>query len=298
MGKVYINLNIVEDFELSGNAFSVYCAIMRGGAREGGVDILDSTSIGYWLYERSIDRNERDRIRKGIKELEQKGLMSIKLKLNDSVFVYNTEAFDKDITSTRYTYLNKEDIVNIMNIGVNYNGGLLMYYTYIVFSMLKKGFNERFNGKISIERQDIIASNCFISNTTAKKYEKILCDHHILYKLKCFHTKISNSNGRYLTVKNIYSRYDDRNLCKDFINEKKGQIMSGERFLYKNEIRSALQKYEWMKKGKEYPEYEVEMIYNMVKEWNEEKKKEYTKGKIEKLELKDLSVFNKYGLEE
>lgn len=295
--RIFIDMNILSDYCLTGDAFSVYYAIRKLNPKNR-CEYVNLNMLSYLLYRRKANRNERDSLKKGLKELVRKNLIDEYYRFGEFDCIYDLNKTLFDNNSERFTYVYGEDMDKIMELDISSRGSIAIFYSWIMYSMLKKGVNEKYLFKISVEMREILTARSNISPQTASKYIEILNQNRIIYTRRCFNLNILSSNGRYMTVKNIYSRYEDRELCDSFINEKNGHIVSGSRYVYANEMRSALQRYEWMKRGKKYPEDEVEMIYEMVKEWNDEKKREYIEGKIGKLVLKDLSIFKKYGLEE
>ena len=300
MKKILIDLSLIEDYDLSADAFSVYCAIKRGKSNIERSEYINTNIIGYWMYDKAIDRNERNGIKKGLDELIEKELIKERYRINDFESVYDTSLIEVNDDSSKYTFIYSDDVIKIMNLPYSFNEGLLLCYVYIMHTTLKSNIEEKYIGKISFVNIDTLSFYLNTNVKTISKYIDCLFKSEIIYVVKCYNTVISNNNGRKYGIKNIYCKYENKKYVDDFIKSHDGVSIPKNKVFIANESRAAIQKYNWMLKGKKYPDQEIETIYAILKEWNKEKEEEWLKSGHhgEKPKLKDLSIFKKYGLEE
>ena len=143
-----------------------------------------------------------------------------------------------------------------------------------------------------------------ISIPTMNKYNNILVKNKVLFIAKSAENEEyydENGNHRIIKFRNVYSRYEDKELAIKYANTYSAVNFNSKINNQVNESRKYVQMYNAMLKGKIYDHDTVVDIYQAIKTWNEDKKDKYeqqiTEGyEPEEPKYKDLSIFDKYDL--
>ena len=158
----------------------------------------------------------------------------------------------------------------------------------------------RYRFKVGYMPRTHLSTTVGIDIGTIDKYNKILEDNHLIYitNRKCY----DSANQTAIWQTNVYSRYQDAELCEQYARENSDIAGTKTRKQQVNDSRKYVQMYNAMLKGKEYDKDTAVAIYAAMKNWNEEKLRKYN----EQLDLgycppepqyKDLSIFDKYQLD-
>lgn len=302
--KILIRKDIIESEEISNEALAVYCAMCKHYikySRSSTIGFISVDYISYLLYGDFGSKQTKKEIVNGIKCLISHGLVKqVDAPKRFSGLYEMSEILIID-KNKRYISISIDELDVIMS-QKYIKFSLLRYYLIFIgtFATSPSVFEE-YKFKIStipIEVLEYITNN---SKNTVIKYNSILSDLKLIYIGRKY-TVRQNGSGVVGQISNVYSRYEDRKLCDEYINNvsitnKKNipKIHTGA-----NLSRKYLQMYNQMKKGKKYDIETVRTIYSYVEQWNCKKRAEYFEahGNDEGLEkeLKSLDVFKEYNL--
>lgn len=297
--KTYVLKTMLKDTTLSDEAFGVLVVLQPFSSCE--QTLISTQYINYLLTERELSKVEKNSLKAGLQELIEKGYVKV-IKELDSLSMQMvcdlTPLYIPNNGVDYFVVIDMEEVQRIMSITTKTNKfKLLRYYISIIshFNYSKK-INEKYRGKIcSIALEDI---NCSVPAITAIRYNEILEEKELLYIFRSEELIVSNKNGKVTGSYNIYSRFSDEALCKEYAlsHSTIGKKIDIDKA---NQQRGLAQKYIAFCKGKKYSIETIKEIYIYCLEWNElqqQKVKEDTMPghKPRKAAIKDLSVFDEY----
>lgn len=300
-GKMIIDKNRCYDRDIGDEAFIVYCILRSSVYQKDDIYHRSIAYFGYELYERVITKTEESLIHKGLNELIDKKIISVVCKLTDTEYIVNVSNINK--ASKLFVSVNTSDVRKIMNISTKINKFTLLRYYITLLSTFKVDKSET-SGKVGYMSQSYIKGLAGISIPTMNKYNKVLEDNKIIFIEKSSdHEEYYDNSGNHRITKfrNVYTRYEDRNLASKYANTYSSYNFDKKIDANVNKSRKYVQMYNAMLKGKEYDHDTVSEIYKGIKCWNEDKKSKY-EAQIKKglspaePKYKDLSVFERYGL--
>lgn len=302
--KILIRKDILESEDISNEALAVYCAICKNYIKytnNSSITFLSVEYINLLLYGDLGTKKQKQEIVNGIKCLASHGLIKQNNTFENFSGLYDVSELVYLTKGFYYTSISLEEL-NVIMSQKYIKFSLLRYYLILIGTFdASLSIEEKYRFKIStmaIERLGYMSKN---SNNTIVKYNSILSDLKLIYVGRKY-TLRRKGNSMVGQIVNVYSRYEDKNLCDKYINststtnrDKLSKIHAGA-----NLSRKYLQMYNQMKKGKKYDLDTVKTIYSYVEQWNYRKRTEYfeSHGNDEGLEkeLKSLDVFKEYNL--
>ena len=301
-GKMLIDKNKCYDRDMGDEAFIVYCILRSSVYQRDNIYHRSIAYFGYELYERVITKTEESLICKGLKELIDKEIVSIICKLTDTEYILDVTNIN--YTSKFFVNLTTSDVRKVMNIDTKVNKFTLLRY-YITLLSTFKIDKSATSGKIGHMSQSYIKDLAGISIPTMNKYNEILEKNKIIFVSKSSdHEEYYDNSGNHRLIKfrNVYSRYEDRDLADSYVCNYSTLNFSANVESKTNKSRKYVQMYNAMLKGKEYDKDTAAEIYKGIIAWNEDKKKKYedqiSQGYFpSEPQYKDLSVFDKYKLD-
>ena len=303
-----VDKGIMNEYNLSGEALFVWIILRRYFSKKSEVAI--SCGLLEYLidgYENPVE-GRSEAVTKGLIELISHDIINVKAKMKNKILVLDISNLLKLEKGCFYVSIYKEEFFKIINLDCdvsNYN--LLKFFLQTVGTFDGRNTtDEKYRKKIGLLSQNSLSSICRISIPTLIKYSDILTKEKILYVM---HRKtIQRINGGKLLYKgmsNIYGRYEDANLCEEYLKEH-GFIKRKDLYVnISNEMRSLSQKYNYfVRTYKEEPCQDLEKVrraYNAAVQWNEYAKKDFDQSvqdgkKVEEPKYKDLSIFDQYDL--
>lgn len=268
----------VENDKISVDALVVYIAIFHKSFHVTSA-FLSYSWLEWAIFNRPADKTERGMIVGGLNELIEKGYVQVIDKLRNNGFicdiskikVYDKEKYYLSISPNEFRSIIKINDVNKYKILKYY---LLLTGTFDASSDCKDTYRFKI-GKIS---QNLISVILNISVPTINKYNKILEENKVLYisrdKAKCLNKGI---NGvLYKQEVNLYSRYEDRELCDRYARESKREKQKNIDKYVVNDDRKYVQMFNIIKKyakngEKYYDEDKSFEIFEYMKDWNKRK---------------------------
>lgn len=288
-------INKLDDDELC-----VYLA-MKYIAKQDKKCFITYGHIDYVLFGREATKAEKEIVSSGFKKVVNKGLVSVSYTIRKYGYVCNTENLNVYKQSLHYTSLTNVELQKIMLIGGCNRYNLLKYFITLISTFAADvKMDGKYRFKVGYMPRTHLSTTTGIDIGTIDRYNKILEDNNLIYitNRQCY----DGANQIAVWKTNVYSRYQDAELCEQYARENSDIAGTTTRKQQVNDSRKYVQMYNAMLKGKEYDNETTVAIYAAMKNWNEEKLRKYN----EQLDLgyrppepkyKDLSIFDKYQLD-
>lgn len=269
-------------------------------------DLISTRSLGYWLYGYKAAAYDKKLIQKGLNELIDSKIVELKL-FGRGEYICSFKKILRIEEGCSYYGVYEDEIKQIFRANTSLNKYKILKYYFVTVGSFdgRKSIDERYRFKVGTMSHEFICGNSLVSKASAIKYRQFLEDEKLLYVIKHEDYFIKENADGYvpLRVSNTYSRYEDRLLCDEYDKtyKKNFKKKNDDKDKKTNKMRSRIQKYNALLKGKEYDQKTMKEIYDSVVEWNESKKLWY-EDQIEQgycppvPKYKDLSVFEKYGI--
>lgn len=286
---IRIDINDIEEGRLSANGILVIHALndMNDDIDRIYISVNRISSV---LYMKKPTQYEKKCIKMGIDEIREQ--LEIAEEYGQYEFVCSAVNLFSTKRGTSIITLDPELIDRIMEMNGNRPNNLLKFYMHILWSINKK-FPKGFAHKIGTETMESLAAVSGFSYETARKLFRTLEENNIIYVERC---GVTVNSGEYV-YKNVYSKFCDAEICRKYVNERILAEAKEDSFRYDMGMQSALAKYERLARGSgDYSRDEIQCIYNLMVRWNREKKKKGS-DHHHPFRLKDLSIFEKYGIE-
>lgn len=319
--KVYLDKKYILDKKISPEAFAVYVALKIETNPERINNNISKRGMFVKLFG-SFDRYNQRHMKKidnGIKEISEK---YIPLKIfGSSEILFETAPL---ITrGKKCIYIDTNNIEIIMNFGGGARFDILKYYSVLINTLIPN-YTVYLNqyccksnviGKMSINDLSILSG---YSPVTVISYNKFLEKHKIIYINQRIEKNV-REGYRTEYVHNTYGRYEDKDYVDKYVKDIYGTQNMRNENLDKNYGRSMTQKYNYLKRtgSTKCSAKELEELYLFIKQRNEnigdtiknitqqinndsldKISLERYKNKINALksDIKDLSIFKKYGI--
>lgn len=308
MGNKYlIDKDFINEYDLSGEALMVLICIKikyRNNEAAFSCGLLEYYIYGY----ENTDESKKDAVAKGLSELITKDVIKVKSKMRNSVVVCDISNI-MDLSKDKfYTSITKSEFTTIINLkegSKRYD--ILKFFLQIIGTIdCSKSTKDKYRFSIGHLSQNSLSSILNISVPTLIKYNRILVNNKLLYIINRKTLKRSENTGMlYNAMSNVYGRYEDKELCEEYLKESGFEKKDNVYVNTINEMRSLSQKYNYFKRTYENTVCEdiekVMRAYNAAKQWNEYAKQDYENAildgkKVDEPEYKDLSIFDKYDL--
>ena len=312
---ILINTKVLQDKNITDEGFGVACALSFATPDLSEPFYLCLGEIEYILYDQKPHYREQTKVAEGFENIISCGYVAIEKVLSKKEYVVADCVVSKTTNADRggkraekcfYIRITLEEMRKIMNCGKAINNfSLLRYWAAIVNSFAYSNKEKQpFCLKVGSSSLMYLADFAGINESTAAKYNEILQELEILYVCgKIKYGKHLNKKCGNLSVRltNSYSRAEDKDICEQYHIQREGYEGVAEVENNTNYSRQYLGYYNAMLKGKVYDDDLVAKVYRFIKERNEEKLQKYEKQIKQGLnpaapDIKDLSVFEKYGL--
>lgn len=261
--------------------------------------------IEHILFDTPVGRSEKEMVSKGLNSLLSFGYIKILKQYRSTEFFCDVSYISMYSKSEFYIELTLDELRKIMNINEKCKYKLLKYFLALISTFDSSGkMLQAFRHKVGKMPQSYLANIMNVTESTIINYNKHLTKHKLMFIAQDCYLKYYDQSAkcRASKITNIYGKYSNKDIVKAYINAycvKKNHTMVGRSTM--DESRKYVQMYNAMLKGKEYDNDVVLEIYEAIKLWNEDKKIKYedqiTAGHhLLEPKYKDLSIFNKYGL--
>lgn len=300
--KMIVDKIKCTDMSLTDECFIVYSVLRASLYNKENTYCRSVSYIGYELFGRAITKTEEYLISKGLKELIDKDVISVDVALTKTEFIVDVAEINSPLKF--FFYITIKDVRKLMNIDTKVNKFSLLRYYMILISTFKHDKSDQ-SGKVGSMAQSYIKQLSGLSITTMNKYNDLLVDNKLLYIAKSGdHEEYYNDAGSHRLIKfrNVYTRYTDKHLADSYVHKDNSHQFVKKVSVATNESRKYVQMYNAMLKGKEYDINTVAKIYNAMRDWNENKQRQYQEQLANGLcpakpEYKDLSIFEQYELD-
>lgn len=312
MKKLFVVKRVIEDKDLSDEAFVVWCALRSIMQKDIKEYFVSYSMIGYALHgKRHLTRTEINIVKKGYNDLKEKDYIKLKFPINSNdeivdlseLYYEKGKGYFSDLTDVEM-----QKIMNLKNIGKINHCRLLRYFTCMVGTFNRSNdIGSEYKGKIGGMALDCFTELIGVSNKTASQYNQILEDNELLFIVR--HKDFlqgTNAKGQseLREIPNTYSRWCDKDIAKKFSEDIHGYKYFKEQKNIKtekaNKNRGLAQKYNSFCKGKEYDIETIKAIYIYCENWNKNQlayhNTQISLGYKHELQQKDMSVFDKYLL--
>ena len=285
-----LNKKIVSNPSLSDDAFLAYIALrkllnqqMQISGINSFEDCVSCHRLCYILAEQILPCYVNT-IYQGIKDLDALKLITVKQEFSTSKsheFIINLKNIYCDALKDLYIVIKNFEIKKLLNcteIRSEKRIALLRYLITLIGTFNNSSDFDYGAGKIGYMPITYIAHIASISESTAKRYNKILSELKLIYIYKAHDAFIID--GRLRQITNTYSRYSDRSICISFGKEKENkgynhQVVTPRKTKQQaDHNRSLAQKYHtilnWYSTGQpcKYEKSLVEEIYKYVSNKN------------------------------
>ena len=243
--QFYLDREYVNYSALSDEAFLAYVAIRFFMTRKPILYI----SLEHLCYIIAFSRNKlgrngkfykadpqlKNKLKKGIEELDKLSIIKVKQRLSQSALVINVEDIyintskemveyefgaesDEDTDEDnpddnikvfkQFTMVGLDEVQKIMNLEENVSRIKLLRYFIVMISTIN------YNTKVGWTSIKKMSEQASISNKTAIEFNKLLCKHEIIYFEKGA-LRHSKADGTFRRDCNTYSRWDDQEQCRE-----------------------------------------------------------------------------------
>jgi hypothetical protein len=223
--NLFIIKRILEDMNLSDEAFTVWCGLRNILQKDREKYFVSYSSIGFEIFDRQVNRYETNAIKKGFNELTKREYINVITSCNTTDFIidlsalfYNGNEFFSDIT--------REEMHKIMNIDSKCDKyKLLRYFACQVGTFNRSDDMRRYKGKIGGISIDYFEKLIPINKSTVISFNRILEQNELLFVIRhkdFYQSKFQNGSSEIREIPNTYSRWKDRKLAQEFAEEQHG----------------------------------------------------------------------------
>lgn len=225
MKNLFIVKRIVENMNLSDNAFSVWCGLRNIMHKDQYEYFITYNMIAYSVFKHHPTRKEYEAIKNGFLELVENKYVTVlddfsknELLVDLSNLYYNGDEYFSD--------LSEEEMHQIMNIPGNHNKHkLLRYFTCQVGSFNRSNNMGRYKGKIGGMSLENFEEMIPITKPTIASFNHILEENELLFVIRhkdFYQYKSADGENEIREIPNTYSRWKDRKLAQEFAEEQHG----------------------------------------------------------------------------
>lgn len=305
--KILINKDYLLENELSSEALLVFIEL-KIKYRKPEI-YFNSTLLSIYAFGEDFTDKQRNIIVKGFNELVDSDIIKINKNIRNEIFICDISEVLKIEKHQFYLSIYMEEFSKIINLNDNVNVcRVLKYFLNLIGTFdAREKTDVKYRHKIGSSSQKTLSNLCKIDVATMIKYNKILEKNKIIHitKRKAAVVNQVQSGRIFKQVSNVYSRYEDKKLCEEYIKEQ-GFIKNDKVFVnVVNEMRSLSQKYNYFARVYKEKQCEdldkVQAAYEAGKQWNEYAKQDFEQSvkdgkKVDEPKYKDLSIFDQYGL--
>lgn len=296
--QVYIRSDFSQS-DYSDEAVAVYIALRRILRRDEPKYYITINMIYYTLrgtlQNQTYDRYFVDKIKSGLNELINSGLVSCEEVISMSEFILDLTQLELNTKKTSetkhfFTVIEDTEIHTIMNSNNKHKFKLLRYFVFLVST-----FNNV--SQIGFTPLEYMEDKIKVSKKTLINYNRILEEMKLIYTYRSDMCVRNNETTEIKRITNTYGRYADKDKtiqAGQHYSDEYGYTSDDSKVKLRSskENRSASAKYNAFIKGKEYDYDTLEEIYLVLHEFNSSLERRYGKG-WERYK-KDLTVFKEY----
>lgn len=290
--KLKLKKEIIENKDLSNNAFMIYVGITSCYKKDFDFIFLNKNMINFYMTKKvHISKKFDENIRNGIKELLDKKVIICNDKVGSDYYLgLDNIQFDDN---EKFTFVDFKDIQTIMISDYKGKNNLLRFYICLLGTFISQNKikdirePEKYNNKLGMMSQEYLAELSNISVHSVVEYIKVLEKLELLYVSRCSFM-FRDNKGSIKRHNNIYGRYCDRDLIDEFAKiryDMYDDLHKVKSTTATNNARSLMQKYNYLRGGTKYDKDTVAAIYKYVCSYNEKYPKK----------AKDMKPFEKYG---
>lgn len=290
--KLKLKKDIIDNNNLSNNAFMMYVGIVSCYKREFDFIFSNKNMINYYMTNQiHISKRFEENFRSGMKELLDKKIIVCNNKVGSDYYlgVTNVKCEEKD----KFTFVEFSDIQTIMTSDYKGKSNLLRFYICLLGTFISQNKIQdirepnKYNNILGMMPQEYLAKICNVSVHSVVEYLKVLEELKVIYVSRCSFV-FKDMQGRIKRHNNIYGRYADKETIDEFAQlryQMYDEFHQIHNISVTNNARSLMQKYNCLQKGTEYDKDTIAAIYNYINEYNAKYPKK----------CKNMNVFEKYG---
>ena len=226
MKNLFIIKRITQDKDISDEAFVVWCGlrnIMRQDITE---YFVSFNMIACSVFDRVPNRYELDAIKKGYKELIEKGYIKELDEYSKTEHIVDLSALYFEKGQEYFSDLSMEEMHKIMSIecGRHSKYKLLRYFTCMVGTFNQSKNMDSYKGKIGGMSLDSFTGLIPITKPTCITFNEILEKNEVLFIIrhKDFYQIVGQSGSELREIPNTYSRWEDQEYAKSYAENTHG----------------------------------------------------------------------------
>ena len=286
--SILLNKNFVIDTSIDDKTFLTYIALRKllneSTLNDSNSEDCISCNRLCYILTKNIHPYYLNTFFEGIHNLDQKGLIKIKQSLGNTKpyeFIIDLKNIYLDSKKEYFVIIHEFEIDKILNcqdIRAEKRISILRYFVAVISTFNNSNYAKPDLGKIGQMPIHFIARIASISESTAKRYNKILSDLKLIFIYKA--NDIMLISGQLRQITNTYSRYSDKSICTSLGKEKENNghihkiVTPSKTKQQADHNRSLAQKYHtilnWYSTGQpcKYEKSLVEEIYRYVSNKN------------------------------
>ena len=300
---VLLNKSFMEiGSDMSNDALLVY-TILKLNCYKSKEIFLNNKWLEWLIFgKRKTTQAEKNAVKRGVLELIEYEYVNILYAYDSYSMVCDISNILKNHKDEQCVQIFEDELKNILLIeDVNKFNMFKLFASIISKFNTNTNLDKKFRNKIMEINLGALACIVGVSITTLCKYMSLLEDNKIIYVTRRKLTVRENDNIK-KQMNNLYCRYEDRNICEEYVT-KSGFVKKNKEYVnIGNKMRSYAQQYNCFCRYKDKNKYTIDQIrkiYKQTIEYNEYKQDYYNqcveKGcKVKRIGLKDLSVFDEY----
>ena len=282
--NLFVVKRIIEDKELSSEAFAVWCALRNLMQKDVKKYFVSYNMMAYYLMQRPANRSELSSIKRGFSELKDKGYVREIESYGANDFVVDLTALYFEHSKEYFSDMTDEEMHKIMCIKGRHDKCKLLRFFACMVGSFNRGNSvpDRLKGKIGGMPLEHFVTTLGFSKPTIVSFNRILEENKLLFIIRHkdfvqYRDETGQSSLR--EFPNTYGRYEDKKLVEYFAETEHGykffEAKKGIKVKQANENRSLAQKYNALCNGKEYDDETLKKIFAWADNKNELLKKEW-----------------------
>lgn len=255
----------------------------------------------YVLNKLHLPRRFDEYISCGLNELIDNNYVSV-LESCKKTYILDLSSLYVDGKKHKYTEINSEEIISIMNIDYGGRFNLLKYFISLIGTINSEievyvGCDSKRNivGNMTI---DFLSSLTKLNRNTIMSYNDILVENSLIYIYKSGDTCYKENEIR--SLKNVYGRTQDKEYIDEF-GKNQQKFHNSNKYVKtdknkSNSKRALAQKYVALCNGKEYSKQEIIEIYQYIVSENNKyiKLKDKNNSDYYDDKIRDITIFKEF----
>lgn len=324
MNKIWLNKYLVSEQVLTTDGVLAYVALRTIYNMNNTTDYISVNRLAYSLVgEMDYPKALTDSLARGIIELENGGWISVRKNLSTSKsyeYIMDLEKLHIDTSKDKFVIVNDEEIRHILTAKGDMTKKVRIVKYFVVLigtfdnspSMKTVAGFGNLVGKIGHMSQEYIAIQADNSVKSCQRYNEFLESNKLIYIYRSddyFCRESIAGNNELVQIGNCYSRYADRDVCREFASnyenlygEEHKVIISNKKKAKANKNRGLAQIYVQICIGNtDYSEEKIKEVYKyitnknktLLEEAEKDKEKGYT-GEYYLKQVRDVSIFEQF----